>query len=278
MIISGTEIAQHIKENLKAEIDVLALKPKLAVILVGNNPASISYVTGKGKACASVGMDFELVRLEDTITQDDLIHEVEKLNQNETVDGILVQLPLPKHIDTKTVLEHIAHEKDVDGLSAYNSGKLFIGEAEFIPCTPLGVMEIFKYYQYDLSGKHVVVVGRSNLVGLPLARLLTQANATVTVCHSKTKDLRKFTQSCDVLVVAIGQAKFIDDTYVVNQDMVIDVGINRTEKGLCGDVDFEKVKDKVKMITPVPKGVGPLTIASLLTNTLQAYKRRRYDR
>lgn len=278
MIISGLEIASKIKENLKQEIQSLSVKPKLAVILVGENPASITYVNAKDKACASVGIEFELTKLEESVSQEKLLSIVETLNNDETVDGILVQLPLPKHIDTRVVLNSIAVKKDVDGLNIVNAGNLFIGKSDLIPCTPLGIMEIFKSLNYDLTGKNVCVVGRSNLVGLPLSILLMKANATVTICHSKTKDLSSITKRSDVLIVAIGKAKFINEHYVDNQDIVIDVGINRDENGLCGDVDFEKVKDKVKMITPVPKGVGPLTIASLLSNTLKAYKERINDR
>lgn len=277
MIVSGFDIATKIKNNLKQEIDCLMIKPKLAVVLIGENPASITYVNAKQKACASVGIGFELIKLNADVSEAKILEIIERLNQDSEVDGILVQLPLPKHINTRKVLNHISIKKDVDGLNIINAGNLFIGDNALFPCTPLGIMEIFKSLNYDLSGKNVCVVGRSNLVGLPLSMLLLKANATVTICHSKTQDLASITRKSDVLIVAIGQARFIDDNYVDHQDLVIDVGINRDDFGICGDVDFIKVKDKVKMITPVPKGVGPLTIASLLSNTLKAYKVRRYE-
>lgn len=278
MIVYGSEIALKIKTQIKAEIDEIKLAnkrtPKLGVILVGDNPASISYIKGKAKACEEVGMDFELMQLEANVGQDVLIQKIKMWNQDSNIDGILVQLPLPKgyDYDEKYILEMVSPSKDVDGLTSFNAGKLFLGEEGFVPCTPLGVMEILKDCQVDLCGKNVVVVGRSNLVGLPLARLLIRANATVTVCHSKTQNLKEVCQRADVLVITIGQPRYINHEYVKDGAVVIDVGVNRVDGKLCGDVDFDSVKDKASIITPVPKGVGPMTIAMLIVNVLKAYR------
>lgn len=278
MIVYGSEIALKIKTQIKAEIDEIKLAnkrtPKLGVILVGDNPASISYIKGKAKACEEVGMDFELMQLEANVGQDVLIQKIKMWNQDSNIDGILVQLPLPKgyDYDEKYILEMVSPSKDVDGLTSFNAGKLFLGEEGFVPCTPLGVMEILKDCQVDLCGKNVVVVGRSNLVGLPLARLLIRANATVTVCHSKTQNLKEVCQRADVLVITIGQPRYINHEYVKDGAVVIDVGVNRVDGKLCGDVDFDSVKDKASIITPVPKGVGPMTIAMLIVNVLKTYR------
>lgn len=278
MIVYGSEIALKIKTQVKAEIDEIKLAnkriPKLGVILVGDNPASISYIKGKSKACEEVGMDFELMSLKADVGQATLIEKIEMWNQDPSIDGILVQLPLPKgyDYDEKYILEMVKPSKDVDGLTSHNAGKLFLGEECFAPCTPLGVMEILKECQVDLCGKNVVVVGRSNLVGLPLSRLLIGANATVTVCHSKTYNLKEVCQRADVLVVTIGKARYINHEYVKDGAVVIDVGVNRVDGKLYGDVDFDSVKDKASIITPVPKGVGPMTIAMLIVNVLKAYR------
>lgn len=278
MIVYGSEIALKIKERIKLQIDEIKLAnkriPKLGVILVGDNPASISYIKGKSKACEEVGMDFELMSLKADVGQATLIEKIEMWNQDPSIDGILVQLPLPKgyDYDEKYILEMVKPSKDVDGLTSSNAGKLFLGEECFAPCTPLGVMEILKDCQIDLCGKNVVVVGRSNLVGLPLSRLLIGANATVTVCHSKTNNLKEVCQRADVLIVTIGKARYINHEYVKDGAVVIDVGVNRVDGKLYGDVDFESVKDKASIITPVPKGVGPMTIAMLIVNVLKAYR------
>ena len=278
MIVYGSEIALKIKERIKLEIDEIKLAnkriPKLGVILVGDNPASISYIKGKSKACEEVGMDFELMSLKADVGQATLIEKIEMWNQDPSIDGILVQLPLPKgyDYDEKYILEMVKPSKDVDGLTSSNAGKLFLGEECFAPCTPLGVMEILKDCQIDLCGKNVVVVGRSNLVGLPLSRLLIGANATVTVCHSKTNNLKEVCQRADVLIVTIGKARYINHEYVKDGAVVIDVGVNRVDGKLYGDVDFDSVKDKASIITPVPKGVGPMTIAMLIVNVLKAYR------
>ena len=278
MIVYGSEIALKIKERIKLQIDEIKLAnkriPKLGVILVGDNPASISYIKGKSKACEEVGMDFELMSLAADVGQATLIEKIEMWNQDPSIDGILVQLPLPKgyDYDEKYILEMVDPRKDVDGLTSSNAGKLFLGEECFAPCTPLGVMEILKDCQIDLCGKNVVVVGRSNLVGLPLSRLLIGANATVTVCHSKTNNLKEVCQRADVLIVTIGKARYINHEYVKDGAVVIDVGVNRVDGKLYGDVDFDSVKDKASIITPVPKGVGPMTIAMLIVNVLKAYR------
>ena len=278
MIVYGSEIALKIKERIKLQIDEIKLAnkriPKLGVILVGDNPASISYIKGKSKACEEVGMDFELMSLKADVGQATLIEKIEMWNQDPSIDGILVQLPLPKgyDYDEKYILEMVKPSKDVDGLTSSNAGKLFLGEECFAPCTPLGVMEILKDCQIDLCGKNVVVVGRSNLVGLPLSRLLIGANATVTVCHSKTNNLKEVCQRADVLIVTIGKARYINHEYVKDGAVVIDVGVNRVDGKLYGDVDFDSVKDKASIITPVPKGVGPMTIAMLIVNVLKAYR------
>ena len=274
-VVYGSELSKEIKEKLKEEVNTFGgRKPCLSVILVGDNPASISYVRGKNKACGEIGIDCKQIDLPATISQEDLINKINELNNDNSVDGILVQLPLPKGFNEKEILEHISPLKDVDGLHPYNAGKLLLGEEGFYPCTPLGIMELLKKMEVNLEGKNVVVVGRSNLVGLPVARLLTKANATVTITHSKTRNLQEICKKADVLVVAIGKAKFITKDYVKEGAYVIDVGVNRVDDKLCGDVDFENVKDVCAAITPVPKGVGPMTITMLLSNTIKSYKQR----
>ena len=279
-IISGSELSLEIKEELKKQIASFeGRKPCLAVILVGDNPASLSYVKSKNKAAHEVGFDYKQIDLDEKMSEDELIAEIHKLNLDDNVDGILVQLPLPDHMDKKRVLKHIDPHKDVDGLTPYNVGKFTLGEDALIPCTPLGVMELLRKMNVEFEGKNAVVVGRSNLVGLPVARLLLNENCTVTTCHSKTKNLSEITNKADILVVAINQPRYIKKEYVKEGAYVIDVGINRVDGKLCGDVDFDDVKDKCQAITPVPKGVGPMTVTMLLKNTVEAYlKRRQHDR
>ena len=279
-IISGSELSLEIKEELKKQIAGFeGRKPCLAVILVGDNPASLSYVKSKNKAAHEVGFDYKQIDLDEKMSEDELIAEIHKLNLDDNVDGILVQLPLPDHMDKKRVLKHIDPHKDVDGLTPYNVGKFTLGEDALIPCTPLGVMELLRKMNVEFEGKNAVVVGRSNLVGLPVARLLLNENCTVTTCHSKTKNLSEITNKADILVVAINQPRYIKKEYVKEGAYVIDVGINRVDGKLCGDVDFDDVKDKCQAITPVPKGVGPMTVTMLLKNTVEAYlKRRQHDR
>ena len=275
----GSELAKEIRGGLKEKVDVLKQEgkriPCLAVILVGNNPASLSYVKGKEKACASVGIESKFYHLEETATQEEVEETIEQCNNDEEVDGILVQLPLPSHLNETSALLKIDPKKDVDGLHPLNVGNLYSGQPGFVPCTPLGIMELLKYMNCEIDGKTAVVIGRSNLVGAPVARLLQNENATVTVCHSHTKNMEEVCRQADILVVAMGKEKFVNHTFVKEGAYVIDVGINRMEDGkLCGDVDFEDVKEHVRGITPVPKGVGPMTICMLLSNTMRAYEER----
>ncbi len=274
MIIDGSKLAQSYKDALKEKIAKLDRRPKLTVILIGDNKASISYIKSKHKAAAYVGIDFELIRREETIEEAELIALIDELNTDDTVDGILVQMPLPSHIDDRAIMDAIDPDKDVDGLNVLNAGRLSLREDGFVPCTPLGVMAILKEMKVDVKGMHAVVVGRSDLVGSPLSRLLLNADATVTVCHAKTQDLRSITRTADILIIAIGKARYIDDTYIKEGAYVIDVGINHADGKLCGDVDFDKVVTKVKAITPVPKGVGPMTVCMLMENVYRAYMSR----
>lgn len=275
-IIDGKEVAASVRESIKKEVEVLekdGKKTGLAVIIVGNNPASRVYVNNKKKGCAEVGMEsFEYALPEETTT-DELLELVEKLNNDTAVDGILCQLPLPKQIDEKKVLNAIAPNKDVDAFHPVNTGHIMIGDHSFLPCTPAGIMEMLKYYNISVEGKECVVIGRSNIVGKPMAMLLLGQNGTVTICHSKTKNLKEVTRRADILVAAVGKAYFVTPDMVKDGAVVIDVGMNRNADGkLCGDVDFDKVKDKCSFITPVPGGVGPMTITMLLKNTLTASK------
>lgn len=278
-LINGKEISTKTKNMIKAEIEEIRKTgkrvPKLAVILVGDNQASQVYVRNKEKACAYVGMESLRINRDANFSEEDLLKLIDELNHDEIVDGILVQLPLPKTIDEEKVLKAIAPEKDVDGFHPANIAKLFLNEEGFIPCTPYGMMVMLEEIGYDLDGKEVVVVGRSNIVGKPVALLALHHNATVTIAHSHTKNLQEVTSRADVLIAAIGKAKFFTADYVKEGAVVLDVGMNRDEDGkLCGDVDFDDVKEKVSAITPVPGGVGPMTIAMLMKNTLLSYKRR----
>lgn len=279
-IVYGSEIAKCVKNDLKAQIDVLKENgkriPKLVVILVGDNQASLSYVTGKEKACKAIGMENILLRLPDTTSEEELLLKIEEFNHDESVDGILVQLPLPVHIDEQKVLLTIDPTKDIDGFHPLNVGKMMLQQETFISCTPKGIIRILETIGFgDLSGKTAVVIGRSNIVGKPIAQLLLNKNATVTICHSKTKDIESITSQADIVIASVGKAKLVNKNWVKKGAVVIDVGINRDEHNkMCGDVDFDDVLDKVSYITPVPKGVGPMTIAMLLENTLESYNRR----
>ena len=275
-IIDGKEVSAAVREEIKAEVEILKNQGKstgLAVVIVGNNPASRVYVNNKKKGCAEVGMEsFEYALPEETTTEE-LLELVDKLNNDDAVDGILCQLPLPKQIDEKKVLNAIASHKDVDAFHPVNTGHIMIGDHSFLPCTPAGIMEMLKYYNISVEGKECVVIGRSNIVGKPMAMLLLGQNGTVTICHSRTKDLEEVTKRADILVAAVGKAYFVTPDMVKDGAVVIDVGMNRNAEGkLCGDVDFEAVKDKCSFITPVPGGVGPMTITMLLKNTLTASK------
>ncbi len=283
-LIDGKKIADEIQEGLKKKIaEIEGRKPSLAVILVGTNPASQVYVKNKTKACEYVGITSETKNFPDTITQEQLIKEVRDLNKDPSVDGILVQLPLPSHIDAFLINRTIAPEKDVDGFNPTNLGKLLVGETDgFVPCTPLGIKMLLDYYKVEVAGKHAVIIGRSNIVGKPMGALLIQntpgANATVTMIHRHTKNVAEICRMADILIVAMGQPLFVKESMVKEGVVVIDVGMNRIQDPnklngfkFVGDVDFENVKDKCSLITPVPRGVGPMTIAMLLTNTLSSY-------
>lgn len=277
-VVYGSEIAAAIKNDLKQQLDQIKMAgkrvPRLVVILVGDNPASLSYVRGKEKACQAIGMENELVTLPEDTSEEALLARIDSYNKDPEVDGILVQLPLPPHIDEHKILLAIDPSKDVDGFHPYNIGRMMMGQATFLPCTPMGIMEVLKRVGYeDLSEKHAVVIGRSNIVGKPIAQLLLKANATVTMTHSKTKDIEKITSQADILIAAVGKPRLITCDWVKEGAVVIDVGVNRDENNhLCGDIDFENVKEKASIITPVPKGIGPMTITMLLQNTFNAYQ------
>ncbi len=273
-IIDGKALADKMRQELKEKIEKGGYKIGLAVILVGENPASQVYVRNKILACEKVGIISHTYRLDENITQEKLEELVVALGEDNNVNGILVQLPLPKHLDSERVLKLIPDSKDVDGFGANNIGKLALNMPESIPCTPYGVMEMLKSVGIEVAGKTAVVVGRSNIVGKPMGMLLTNANATVTICHSKTKNLKEVCSTADILVVAIGKAKFVTEDMVKEGAVVIDVGMDRDENGkLCGDVDFENVKSKCSYISPVPGGVGPMTVTMLMYNTYNAYLR-----
>ena len=270
-IIDGKKIADCFREQLKEKIKNFPKKIGLAVVIVGEDPASKIYVRNKIKACESVGICSYVYELSETITQEELENCLVKLANDKAVDGILLQLPLPKGFDAESAMSKIPCEKDVDGFSAYDLGNLVLNKSKFVACTPLGVMKMLEYENVDLTGKHAVVLGRSDTVGKPMALLLLNSNATVTVCHSKTKNLKEICKTADVLVSAIGKANFVTNDMVKDGAIVIDVGMNRDEQGkLCGDVDFNGVSKKASLITPVPGGVGPMTITMLLYNTVKA--------
>lgn len=278
ILLDGKKVSKDIKDNLKQEvlniINENKRAPHLAIVLVGNVMASQIYVKNKIKACEYTGIRATLIKKEETVTNEELVSLVKELNSDNEIDGIIVQLPLPKHIDEQLIINTISSTKDVDGFGIENKGKLFSGLECFKSATPFGIIKLLEAYNIDITGMNAVVVGRSNIVGKPMSIMLLDKNATVTICHSRTKDLKKVTSQADLLVVAIGKAKFIKEDMVKENAIVIDVGMNRDEFGLCGDVDFENVSKKASYITPVPGGVGPLTIAMLLTNTLLAYKRK----
>ena len=282
IIIDGKEFSKKILEEISNEqkeiVEKKNLRPAgLAVIIVGENPASQVYVRNKTRACEKVGFYSETIKLEENISENDLIKKIEELNEDDKIDGILVQLPLPKHIDELKVINSIKPEKDVDGFSNVNVGKMVIGdESGFLSCTPYGIMQLLEGYDIDVEGKEVVVVGRSNIVGKPMAMMLIQKGATVQVCNSRTKDLSKKLKKADIIVVAVGVPRMIKATDVKEGVVVIDVGINRVDGKLCGDVDYEDVAQKASYITPVPGGVGPMTIASLIKNTFISYQRKIY--
>lgn len=276
-IIDGKKVSAEVKEEVRQQTlklkETHGITPGLAVVIVGDDPASRVYVNNKKKACELVGFKSEEYALPAETTQQELLNLVETLNNKDDINGILVQIPLPKHLDDKSVIAAINPKKDVDAFHAVNVGKIMLGEYDFLPCTPAGVMEMLHSYNIEVSGKNCVVIGRSNIVGKPMAMLLLHENGTVTICHSRTKNLAEVTKQADILVAAVGRPKFVTADMVKDGAVVIDVGMDRDENGkLCGDVDFENVKDKCSYITPVPGGVGPMTIATLMKNTLKAAK------
>ncbi len=272
-IIKGDLIAREITDEIQREVLNLERAPKLSVILVGDNFASKSYVRGKIKAGKRVGIDVEVIHFEEDENEITILNKIRLLNNDKSVDGIIVQLPLPEHLDVIKIVNEVSVKKDVDGFTYLNAGRLFRGNPLINPCTPQGIMHMLDYMNVDIAGSNAVVIGRSNIVGLPLARMLTEKDATVTVAHSKTKNLKEITSKADILLVAIGKSKFITSDYIKDGAIIIDVGVNRDENNkLSGDVDFDDVFEKASMISPVPRGVGPLTIAMLLRNTLEAYK------
>lgn len=274
-IIDGKVVSAHIRQELSSEVKELGIKPKLAVILVGNDPASAVYVRNKQKACIETGIEPLQITLPENTAEDDLLALIDELNSDESVNGILVQLPLPKTISEKKVIERISPNKDVDAFTYESVGKIVEGNYGFLPCTPAGIMELLKFYNISPEGKECVIIGRSNIVGKPMALLLLNANGTVTVCHSRTHDLKEVTKRADILVVAIGKPNFVTSDMVKDGAVVIDVGINRLPDGkLCGDVAFDEVAEKASFITPVPGGVGPMTITMLMKNTVSAAKKQ----
>ncbi len=284
MIINGTKIAKAIAEDIKDKILKYKNKPNLSVILVGDNPASLIYIRMKKKACERVGIDFKLYHFNEEEKEGTILNEIDKLNQDDRVNGILVQMPLPKQISNKKVIERIDPEKDVDGFHPINVGKMLIGDdSGFLSCTPLGIKTLLIKSNIKVESKHVVILGRSNIVGKPLAAILMQkkshCNATVTVCHSYSKKIKEITRSADILVAAIGKPKFVTQDMIKDNAIVIDVGINYIKQGdgttkILGDVDFENVSKIASQITPVPKGVGPMTVVSLLQNTYMSFNRK----
>lgn len=275
-IIDGKAVSQFVKDEVKKEVSALGEKGVsvgLAVIIVGNDPASRTYVNNKKKACEATGIISEEYALPEDTTMDELLALIKELNAKKSINGILCQLPLPKHLDEKAVIENIDPIKDVDAFHAVNTGHIMIGDYSFLPCTPAGIMEMLKYYNIEIEGKECVVIGRSNIVGKPMAMLLLQKNGTVTVCHSRTKNLKEVTSRADILVAAVGVPYFVTADMVKDGAVVIDVGMDRNKEGkLCGDVDFAEVEKKASYITPVPGGVGPMTIATLMKNTVTAAK------
>ncbi len=276
ILLDGKKLANKIQEKIKEDVELLkkgSITPGLAVILIGDDPASRVYVKKKAEACKEVGVYSVVHEMPENIKEETILNTIKLMNENENINGILVQLPLPKHINQTKILEAIDPKKDVDGFHPFNMGRLCLDLDSFVPCTPLGVMEIFKEYQIDLKGKDVCIVGASNIVGKPMAALLINAFATVDICHIYTKDLKEHTKRADIVIVGVGKAGLITEDMVKDGAIVIDIGINRLDNGkLAGDVDFDNIAPKCSYITPVPGGVGPMTIAMLLSNTIKATK------
>lgn len=277
IVVSGKDLSQELKEAMQQEVASLSNQygrvPHLVVVLVGNNPSSISYVTGKEKACDFVGIKNTTLRLDENITEEELVDLIKGLNVDESVDGILVQLPLPKHINEETIIETISISKDVDGFHPLNVANLWLKKECMLPCTPKGIIKLLDKANVEIAGKNAVVIGRSNIVGLPISKLLLDRNATVTIVHSKTPNIAEVTSKADILIVAVGKARMLKKHMVKPGAVVIDVGVNRDENGkLCGDVDFDEVEPIASVITKVPGGVGPMTICCLMENTIEAFK------
>lgn len=277
-IIDGKAIAKELRENLKQEIADNNLNPGLAIIMVGNNPASEIYVRNKRKACAEVGIKEELYQFAENTSEEEILNCIIKLNNDESINGIMVQSPLPNHLDEDKIMNYIVPEKDVDGFGISSLGYLASNEEKFISATPYGIIKLLEHENISLAGKNVVIVGRSKIVGRPLALAMLNRDATVTIAHSKTKNLKDITKEADILVVAIGKANFINEDYIKQDAIVIDVGINRVDGKVIGDVDFESCSKKASYITPVPGGVGPMTIAMLLTNVVESFKRSKGEK
>ena len=277
-LIDGKELAKNIRQELKKENDKLkekGINAKLAVILVGDDNASKVYIKNKSKACNDVGIEFEEILLDSNTTMDKLLNVIENLNLREDINGILLQSPIPKELNIQEAFEKIDYRKDVDGFNPINVGKLMIGQDGFIPCTPYGIVRMLEEYNIPVEGKNAVVIGRSNIVGKPLSQCLLNKNATVTVCHSRTRDIQNVTKNADILISAVGKLNMVTEDMVKDGAVVIDVGMNRKENGkLTGDVDFENIKEKTSYITPVPGGVGPMTIAMLMNNVIKATKQQ----
>lgn len=274
-IIDGRMLAKNVRENLKSEVEELKKRgiiPKFAVILVGDDKASLTYVKSKNKACKELGIEYEEILLSEDTQMNELLNIIDNLNVRKDISGILLQSPIPAHLDINEAFKRIDYSKDVDGFNPYNVGKLCLNQDTFVSCTPYGIMKMFEAYNIDIDGKSAVVIGRSNIVGKPMALSLLNRNATVTICHSKTKNLKEITQNADIIIAAIGRKHFVTADMVKQGAVVIDVGINRTDEGIFGDVDFEGVKEKTSYITPVPGGVGPMTVAMLMTNIVKAAK------
>ena len=277
-IIDGKNLAKEIREGLKIEAEKLKDKgivPHLAVIMVGDNDASKVYVRNKSRACEEIGIEFKEYLLPSTTKQSELLELIQKLNNDKNVNGILLQSPIPKPLNIQEAFNTILPEKDVDGFNPYNVGNLCIGQDGFIPCTPLGIMKMFEKYNIDIDGKKVAIIGRSNIVGKPMAQCMLSKNATVTICHSRTKELKKEVKDADIIIAAAGKQNIVTADMVKDGAVIIDVGMNRNSEGkLCGDVDFENIKEKASYITPVPGGVGPMTIAMLMSNVIKATKKQ----
>ncbi len=279
MLLDGKALSNKIKQELKSQINTLVEKyestPTLSIVVVGSNPASEIYVRNKVKSATNIGMKVSVTKLDENVTMEELIKVVDDLNNDKEVNGIIVQLPLPKHLQEQTIIDRISDEKDVDGFGLLNKGKMLAGIESLRPATPYGIMKLLDEYNISIEGKNALVIGRSNIVGKPIALMLLEKNATVTIAHSRTQNLKEVAKNADIIVVAVGKAKYLTADMVKDGAIIVDVGINRVDGVLYGDVDFENVCKKTEYITPVPGGVGPLTIASLLENTVKAYIRQK---